>query len=64
MKFRNWDWPLLNSPLLSLGATQLVILSAACLSSAPLCAYFSVSSLTIFATVLDEKKALEIVFGD
>lgn len=31
MKLRNWDCPRLNSPDLSLGATQLVIFSDACL---------------------------------
>lgn len=36
MKFRNWDCPLLNSPDLSLGATQSVIFAACALLLADL----------------------------
>jgi hypothetical protein len=56
MKLRNCDCPLLNSPVLSLGATQFVILSAACdkyVSYYP--AVDRGEARTIFAELFEEK---------
>jgi hypothetical protein len=55
MKLRNCDWPLLNSPVLSLAATQLVILSSA-YTYVNICLHGGATAyeLTIFAELVVE----------